>query len=222
MWTRVILCLAFAWSAFSASAAAGDWTVLFDGKPTDALRGYRQKSFPTNNWVVDGDALKTVPGRAVDLITKEMYEDFELELEWKVKAGGNSGVIYRTVETNGPTWYTGPEMQLLDDQRHPDGKNPKTSAGALYALIAPSKEKKLNPAGEWNRSKLVMSHGHVEHWLNDIKVVEYQWDSPELRELIKKSKFRDMPGFMKQSKGYVALQHHGEEAWFRNVRIRRL
>src|SRR5438270_12338510 len=111
MRTRVCLCLALLLPTFAAQVLAGEWTVLFEGRSTDALRGYRQKIFPTNNWVIDGDALKTVPGRAVDLITKEVYEDFELELEWKVKAGGNSGVIYRTVETNGPSWYTGPEMQ---------------------------------------------------------------------------------------------------------------
>src|SRR6185369_17214375 len=217
---RVVFLSALVFAAFSADAQ--DWTVLFEGKPTDQLRGYRQKTFPTNNWVIDGDALKTVPGRAVDLITKEKYENFELEAEWKVKEGGNSGVIYRTVETNGPTWYTGPEMQILDDARHPDGKNPKTSAGALYDLIAPSAGKKVNPAGEWNKSRLIMKDNHVEHWLNDIKVVEYQWDSPEVRDLIKQSKFKDLPAFMKQKSGHIALQHHGEEAWFRNVRIRRL
>jgi len=217
---RITLVLALLCTLFSLQAQ--EWTILFDGNPTDQLRGYKQKIFPTNNWVIDGDALKTVPGRALDLITKDKYENFELEAEWKVKEGGNSGIIYRTVETNGPTWYTGPEMQLLDDQHHPDGKNPKTSAGALYALIAPNANKKVNPAGEWNKSKLVVNNGHVEHWLNDIKVVEYTWDSPEIRELIQKSKFKGLPGFMKQSSGHIAFQHHGEEAWFRNLLIRRL
>jgi hypothetical protein len=198
------------------------WSVLFNGKPSNQLRGYKMSGFPTNNWVIDGDALKTVPGKAVDLITLQKYKDFELVLEWKVNPGGNSGVIYRVAETDGPTYSTGPEMQVLDDQRHPDGKNPKTSAGALYALIAPSSDKKVNPAGEWNQAKLVIRNNHVEHWLNGIKIVEYEWASPEVKELIKKSKFKDMPGFMTQSEGYVALQHHGEEAWYRNIRIRKL
>lgn len=206
----------------ASSSTSGKWTTLFSGKPTDKLRGYKMAGFPTNNWVIDGDALKTVPGKAVDLITTEKYKDFELELEWKVQPGGNSGVIYRVAETNGPTYITGPEMQVLDDARHPDGKNPKTSAGSLYAMISPNANKKVNPAGEWNKAKLIMKNNHVEHWLNGVKVVEYEWASPQVKELVKVSKFKDMPLFMSQSEGYVALQHHGEEAWYRNVRIRRL
>jgi hypothetical protein len=204
------------------SAGLDKWTTLFNGKGTEQLRGYKMDGFPSNSWVIDGDALKTVPGKAVDLISMDKYENFELEVEWKVKPGGNSGIIYRAAETNGPSYSTGPEMQVLDDARHPDGKNPKTSAGALYALIAPTPDKKVNPAGEWNQAKLVIKNNHVEHWLNGIRIVQYEWASPEVKELIKKSKFKDMPGFMTQSTGHIALQHHGEEAWFRNVRIRRL
>jgi hypothetical protein len=198
------------------------WIVLFDGKSTEQLRGYNMDGFPSNSWIIDGDALKTMPGKAVDLISMDKYDNFELEVEWKVKPGGNSGIIYRVAETKDPSYSTGPEMQVLDDERHPDGKNPKTSAGALYALIAPSADKKMNPAGEWNKAKLVIKNNHVEHWLNGIKIVEYEWASPAVKELIKKSKFKDMPGFMTQSTGHIALQHHGEEAWFRNVRVRRL
>ena len=204
------------------SGGLNGWITLFNGKGTEQLRGYKMDSFPSDSWVIDGDALKTVPGKAVDLISMDKYDNFELEVEWKVKPGGNSGIIYRVAETNGPSYSTGPEMQALDDQRHPDGKNPKTSAGALYALIAPSPDKKVNPAGEWNSAKLVVKNNHVEHWLNGIRIVQYEWASPEVKELIKKSKFKDMPGFMTQSTGHIALQHHGEEAWFRNVRIRRL
>src|ERR1041385_2628475 len=193
------------------SAGLDKWIVLFDGKSTEQLRGYKMDGFPSNSWVIDGDALKTMPGAAVDLISMDKYGDFELEVEWKVKPGGNSGIIYRVAETNGPSYSTGPEMQGLDDARHPDGKNPKTSAGALYALIAPSSEKKVNPAGEWNKAKLVIKNNHVEHWLNGIRIVQYEWASPEVKELIKKSKFKDMPAFMTQSSGHVALQHHGEE-----------
>jgi hypothetical protein len=204
------------------SADLDKWITLFNGKGTEQLRGYKMDNFPSNSWVIEGDALKTIPGKAVDLISMDKYDNFELEVEWKVKPGGNSGVIYRAAETDGPSYSTGPEMQVLDDARHPDGKNPKTSAGALYALIAPSPDKKVNPAGEWNKARLVIKNNHVEHWLNGIRIVQYEWGSPELKELIKKSKFKDMPGFMTQASGHVALQHHGEEAWFRNVRIRRL
>jgi hypothetical protein len=204
------------------AAFAGEWTVLFDGKPTDKLRGYKQKGFPTNNWVIDGDALKTIPGKAVDLVTADQYESFELEFEWKVQPGGNSGVMYRVAEGAGASWATGPELQILDDAKHPDGRNPKTCAGSLYALIAPKESRKLNPVGEFNKTKLVMKNNHVEHWLNGEKVVEYEWGSPEIKELVKKSKFKDMPEFMTKSTGHIAFQHHGEEAWFRNIRIRKL
>ena len=203
-------------------ATAGEWIVLFDGKPTAKLRGYKQKSFPTNNWVIDGDALKTIPGKAVDLITVEKFEDVELEFEWKVTPGGNSGIMYRVAETDGPSWHTGPELQLLDDDKHPDGKNPKTTAGSLYAMIAPNAKKKLKPVGEFNQTKLLMKGNHVEHWLNGEKVVEYEWGSPEVKELIKASKFAKLPRFMAEPNGHITFQHHGEEMWFRKMRVRKL
>ena len=206
----------------TATIPAQEWTVIFDGKSTDALRGYKEKTFPSKVWVIDGDAIKAIAGRGGDIITKETYADFELEFEWKISSGGNSGVMYRVAETNGPAWYSGPEMQILDDQKHADGKNPKTSAGALYDLIAPNQHKKLNPAGEWNTAKLVIKNNHVEHWLNGAKVVEYEWDSPEVRALIKESKFKDMKDFMKEKSGHIAFQHHGDTVWYRNIRIRRL
>jgi hypothetical protein len=112
-------------------------------------------------------------------------------------------------------------MQILDDTRHPDGKNPKTSAGALYALIAP-KDKELKPVGEWNKARLIINGNHGEHWLNGKKVVEYELNSKELNDLIAKSKFASMPRFAKEPSGHIVLQHHHDEVWFRNVRIRRL
>ena len=205
------------------SATAAEWTVLFDGKLTDQLRGYQMKTFPADKWIIDGDALKTVPGKATDLITKDKYKNFELELEWKVAPGGNSGVMYRVAELDkGASWFTGPEMQILDDDKHGDGKNPKTSAGALYALIAPNAKKKTKPVGEFNQAKLIIKDNHVEHWLNGEKIVEYTWGSSEVAELVKKSKFSDKPRFMKEGEGHVVFQHHGQEFWLRNVRIRSL
>jgi hypothetical protein len=203
------------------SAGAGEWRTLFNGKEIQGLRGYKQREVP-KNWVVENGTLKTVPGSATDLITTEKYTNFEFEVEWKVAPGGNSGIIYNVAETSGPTYSTGPEYQLLDDARHGDGKNPKTSAGALYALIAPPKGKQWNPAGEWNHSKIVARKGRIEHHLNGEKVVEYDWSSPEVKELVKKSKFASMKDFMSQPGGHIAIQHHGEEAWFRNIRVRSL
>jgi hypothetical protein len=207
----------------TSSSTNSKWIVLFDGKSTDALRGYKRDSFPDKLWNIDNGALHTIPGsERVDLISKEKFKDFELELEWKVPAGGNSGVFYGVQETDGPAYSTGPEMQVLDDDKHPDGKNPKTSAGALYAMIAPNESKALKPVGEFNKARVVAKGGHIEHWLNGKKIVDYQWGSPEIKALISSSKFNKMPRFMENLEGHVALQHHGQEVWFRNVRIRRL
>jgi Domain of Unknown Function (DUF1080) len=205
-----------------ATAKKGKWKVLFDGKSTDAWRGFKQDSFPDKAWKVEGGTFRSVVGsESRDLLTKEKYRNFELELEWKVAPGGNSGVIYLVSEDSDETWHTGPEMQVLDDAKHPDGKNPKTSAGSLYGLVAPNKTN-LHPAGKWNRVRLIVENGHVEHWLNGKKVLAYELGSDQLTQLIAGSKFKEFPGFAQSREGFVALQHHGEEAWFRKIRIRSL
>jgi hypothetical protein len=201
--------------------AGGGWQTIFDGTSTDALRSYRGGAFPAS-WTVEDGALRTVPGAPVDLVTHESYGDFELEFGWRVARGGNSGVIYRVVESDEPAWTSGPEYQILDDLEHPDGRDPRTSAAALYALIAPGEGKRLEPVGSWNEGRIVVRDGRVEHWLNGARVVEYEWGSTRIRQLIAESKFRDLPDFMSQDEGHVVLQHHGEVAWFRDVRIRRL
>ena len=198
------------------------WIVLFDGKLTDQLRGYKTDSFPKENWVIEDGALKTIPGKPLDLVTREKFRDFELEYEWKVAAGGNSGVMYNVAETETEAWMTGPEMQVVDDIKHPDGKNPKTTAGSLYALIAPHTRKSLRAVGEFNKARIISRNGHVEHWLNGSRILEYDWGSPQIKELIAQSKFKDMPRFMSQKEGHIDFQHHGEEAWYRNMRVRRL
>ena len=199
-----------------------NWTTLFNGESTDAWTGYQLTTFPTKSWKVENGTLKTIAGGEVrDLMTKEQYQDFELELEWKISPGGNSGIIYRVAPDLAHAWNTGPEMQVLDDSKHNDGKNPKTSAGALYALIAPQ-NKKLMPVGQWNKVRLVIKNNHVEHWLNGVKVVEYQLGSPELAKLIAESKFKTFPRFAKEKTGHICLQNHHDEVWYRNIRIRRL
>jgi hypothetical protein len=209
-------------SSCSCPCFGGGSTALFTGRDISAWRGYKQPHFPTNNWVIENGALKTVPGRAVDLVTRETYKDFDLSFEWKVPPGGNSGVMYNVEESGAAPWHTGPEYQVLDDAKHPDGRNPKTSAGSLYALIAPNDKKTLKPVGEWNQSRIVSKNGKVEHWLNGAKVVEFDWNSQQVREEIKKSKFKDMATFMSKTEGHIVFQHHGEEVWYRNIRVKRL
>ena len=204
----------------AASVAQPGFKVLFDGTSTEAWRGFRRDAFPARGWVVERGALKTIVGGDLrDIVTKDTFKDFELELEWKVSPGGNSGVFYGVSETEGETYFTGPEMQVLDDLGHADGKDPKTSAGSLYALVAPT-GKALKPVGEFNQARIVKKGSHVEHWLNGKKVVQYELGSTALAKLIAESKFKDMQRFAKESEGHIALQHHGQEVWFRNVKVR--
>jgi len=198
------------------------WEVLFDGSSLEKWRGYKRDSFPDKGWKVENGLLKTIPGGdVIDIVSKDLYENFELTLEWKVSPGANSGILYRVSEGFAESWYTGPEMQVLDDDRHPDGKNPKTSAGALYALIVPS-NKHLKPVGEFNSVRILVNANHVEHWLNGEKVVEYEFGDDSLKQLIKESKFKDMPKFAQEKTGRIALQHHHDEVWYRNIKIRRI
>lgn len=213
----VICCL----SIFTCSKRS-DWIVLFDGSSTDAWRGFQREDFPVDGWKIESGSLKTiVGGDRCDIITKEKYKDFELELEWRVSPGGNSGVFYRATEDYPAVWQSAPEMQVLDDSLHPDGQNPKTSAGSLYGLIAPA-NKTLVPVGEYNKAKVIAKGNHIEHWLNGSKILEYDFGSDELKSLVAESKFKDFSGFANAAEGYIALQHHGEEVWYRNIRIRSL
>ena len=128
----------------SVSQGKPKWHVLFDGKSTAEWRGFRRDSFPAKCWQVEKGAIKIVGGcdksDQVDIVTREKYRNFELELEWRVAPGANSGIIYLISEDQDQTWKTGPEMQVLDDDKHPDGKKPSTSAGSLFDLIAPGKQ----------------------------------------------------------------------------------
>jgi hypothetical protein len=189
---------------------------------TNAFRGFHQDSFPEGYWTCQDGVLRSIPGKRVDLITREKYEDFELQLDWKLAPGGNSGIFIGVTEATSETYWSGPEMQINDDLINPDGKTPNTSAGALYDLMAPNEKKRLNPTGEYNHAAVISRHGHVEYWLNDAKILEYDWDSPAMRALIKQSKFNDAPYFMKDRNGYIGLQSEGDEVWFRNIRIHRL
>ena len=197
-----------------------EWTVLFDGKTVKGLRGYKQSGFPDSWEVVDG-TLKTVPGHGVDLISEEVYKNFELELEWKVPKGGNSGIFYFATEEGNYIWQSAPEMQVVDDEKHTDGKNTLTSAGALYALIAPSANV-VKPVGEFNQVRIKVKNNHVEHWLNGTKIVEYVYGSDMMWDLVEKSKFNKMPLFAKASEGHIGLQGDHGLIWYKNIRIRRL
>lgn len=205
------------------AAATGAWTALFDGASPEAWRGYRQEGFPWDSWRVENGVLRSVAGArgASDIVTRQSYRDFELELSFRLTPRANSGVFYRVAELpDAPSWHTGPEMQLIDDTGHPDVK-PLNSTGALYDLVAPG-DKTLHPAGEWNAARVVLRGQHLEHWLNGRKLVECELDSPRLLALIAASKFKDMPRFAREPQGLIGLQHHGDEVAFKDVRVRAL
>ena len=206
----------------SCSKNESNWNYLFDGKNVKGLRGYKMETFPWNAWKIENGSLKTLPGKnGVDIISNESYTDFELELEWKLQTGGNSGIFYYATEQGDYIWQSAPEMQVLDDLAHKDRSRQVTSAGALYDLIAP-KNKVLKPLGEFNSVKIRSKDYHVEHWLNDVKVLEYDYNSDELKRLINGSKFKNMTFFSKALSGQIGLQGDHGEVWYRNIRIRKL
>jgi len=202
-------------------SGSNGWEVLFDGRTVNGLRGYRQSGFPSKDWVIVDGTLKTIPGHGVDLISENVYKDFELELEWKVPPGGNSGIFYFATEEGNYIWQSAPEMQVLDDEGHTDGKNSLTSAGSLYALIQPSKSV-VKPVGQFNNVRIKVKDKHVEHWLNDVKVVQYTYQSTEMWDLVKESKFNAMKNFAKATEGHIGLQGDHGEIWYRNIRIRKI
>lgn len=197
---------------------AAGWRLLLDGT-LDAWRGYRREDVPAG-WSVGGGTLSFAPGAdGGTLITREQFADFELALEWKVAEGGNSGVFYRVTEAERAPYWTGPELQVLDNAGHPDGRTPETSAGANYALHAPA-EDVTRPAGEWNEARIVVRGAHVEHWMNGVRIVEYELWTEEWRAAVAATKFAEWPGYGMAAAGHIGLQDHGDPVWYRNIRVR--
>lgn len=203
-----------------ATPAEPEWVVLFDGTSADNFRGYRKGAMPESGWeVVDGTLHHKAGGGGGDIVTRGRYGDFELEFEWKVAEGANSGVMYRVSEEESAPYLTGSEYQILDNAKHADGKNPKTSAGAIYALYACEKDV-TKPVGEWNQTKIVLKGKKVEHWLNGTKVVEAEIGSEDWKARVADSKFKDWPKFGTKDLGSIVFQDHGDDVWYRNIRIK--
>ena len=195
------------------------WRALFDGRTTAGWRGYRMDSMPSGWTVVDGALTRT--GAGGDIITRDQFGDFELELEWKVGPGGNSGIMYRVTEAGESSYHTGPEMQVLDDAAHRDGLSRLTAAGAAYGLY-PAPAGVARPAGEWNAARIVARGRQVEHWLNGVKLLEYELQGPDWEAKVAASKFAEWPGYGRAERGHIALQDHGDRVAYRNIRIRAL
>ncbi len=207
---------------------SSEWESLFDGETTANWHPYRADN--EKKWMVMSGALMSHGGSG-DLVTDKEYEDFELEFEFKIPPEANSGVIYKVIEDpENATYYSGPEYQIVDDANYPpfeDGGqmvnlNDRQKTGANYDMQAPTDLKAVKPAGEWNQGRIKVEDNHVEHWLNGAKVVDYVYGSDEWKEQLAKSKFKTWNYATPHAKGKIAFQDHGDEVWFKNIRIREL
>ncbi len=196
------------------------WKLLFNGKDFAGWRVYHKAGVPSQ-WQVEDGAMALTAGGGGDIMTVDEYGDFELSLEWKIAPKGNSGIIYlvKEVDSAPNTYNTGPEMQVLDNDGHADGKLPSHRAGALYDLVAPP-DGVVKPVGEWNQARVIVHNGKIEHWLNGKKVAEAPYGDDAWRAMVAKSKFKDMPLFGTAKAGHIALQDHGDRVWYRNIKIR--
>jgi 3-keto-disaccharide hydrolase len=224
-------------NTLTVSERSQGWRLLFDGRTLNGWRGLGYDSVPTAHWRIENGSIKKIPAGEIprmadgqpaaggDLMTTESFDNFELRWEWKIGRAGNSGVKYNVSEQLSMAAAAnhaalGFEYQLLDDSLHEDNKVPSHRAGALYDLIPPGENKVLRPVGEWNSSAIVFRGNHGEHWLNGAKVVEFELGAPRMDSLLAKSKYRSIENFAMRRKGHVVLQDHGEEVYFRNLKVR--
>lgn len=216
------------------------WKLLFDGKSTEGWRKVYGEDFPSAGWVVENGALIVLAsngrhgGGSGSIVTTGKYSDFELQLDFKLTEGANSGIKYFVVENpgffkddpEGPSGRgIGLEYQILDDENHPDAKNGvngNRTVASLYDLIPAGNDKKVNPIGEWNHVRLISQDNYIEHWLNGDKVLEYERGSDSYQALVDKSKYNVYENFGQEPEGHILLQDHGNRVAFRNIRIREL
>ncbi len=196
------------------------WVSLFDGTSLSSWRGYRKDTFPDQGWKMDDGWLQvTAGGGGGDIVTMDQYDDFELELEWKANAGSNSGIMYLANENNGASYFSAPEYQIYGDDDLTSSSN--TSSGGLYALYAPM-NKKLNAVGEVNHARIVHCAGNVEHWVNGVMVLRAKIGSVDWNRRVAASKFNAWTDFGTVKKGHIVLQDHGNDVWFRSIKIREI
>lgn len=222
----------------TAERAAG-WRLLFDGKTLKGWRGLGYDTVPTAHWKVANGAIQKIasgnvpkmpdgqPAVGGDLMTIDTFGDFEFAFEWKVATAANSGVKYNVDEAfslkNASNHAAlGFEYQVLDDSLSEDNKLPSHLAGALYDLLPPGSNKRLQPVGSWNSSRIVFKGKHGEHWLNGAKVVDFDLGTARMDSAIAKSKYRSIKGFADRRTGHVILQDHGDETFYRSIKIREL
>jgi hypothetical protein len=208
------------------------WMLLWDGETTEGWRGARLDEFPGKGWEINEGVLTVLASGGEesaaggDIVTSDLYGNFELQLDFKITEGANSGVKY-FVDTDlnkGPGSSIGLEYQILDDARHPDAKlgnhEGSRTVASLYDLIMADPDKPVHPVGEWNHARIVSDGNHVEHWLNGMKVLEYERKSDEYRKLVSESKYVEWPNFGESAEGHILLQDHGDRVSFKNIKIK--
>lgn len=213
-------------NTLSADERKGGWRLLFDGKTLNGWRNYHEKQ-PGTEWKVSDGAIvlnrHSEPGESGELgeglMTEEEFGDFDLQIEWRVAPGANSGILYRVSESADQAHKTGIEYQVLDNKAHPDAKRAvNRQAGACYGLYAPVRDV-TRPVGEWNTARIVVHNNHVEHWMNGTKLLSFELGSADWQKRIDKSKFKEFPDFGKAAKGHILLQDHQHHVEFRNIKI---
>jgi hypothetical protein len=199
------------------------WRLLFDGKTTAGWRGYQEAAMRPDWRVIDGALTLNEGGvKHRGIVTVDQFDNFEFLVDWRLAEGGNSGIMYRVTEDRPEPHMTGPEVQLLDNVRHPDARiSPTRTAGSCYDLYAPAKDV-TRPPGQWNTLRLLANGNHVEHWLNGAKLVEYEIGSPDWQQRLAKSKWRTEPKYARNAKGHLCFQEHNSHVEFRNIKIRPL
>lgn len=211
-------------TGLSAQEKGEGWVALFDEQTLNGWRTYQNK--PMQAWEVQNGVLhcKGSTGNSdlhADLITNEQYENFELALDWKIAPKGNSGIIYLVQETMPAAYETGPEYQMIDDAGFPEKLEDWQKTGANYAINAAPTAKPA-AVGEWNHTRILVNKGHVEHWLNGDKIVEYELGSDSWKQAKETGKWKDTPTYGMSKSGHIALQDHGSEAWFKDIKLRKL
>jgi hypothetical protein len=198
------------------------WKLLFDGKTLQGWRGFKKSSPPEKGWIVHDGILQCVAkARGGDIITDQVFDNFELSWEWMLPKGANNGVKYFITEDRDQA--VGHEYQMIDDPEVKEARDGgKHSTAAFYDVLVPAKDKPLKAAGQWNHSRVIVRGNHVEHWLNGAKVLEYELGSEQVKEGIAQSKFKNVPGFGTHIRGHILLTEHQDECNYRNIKIREL
>jgi hypothetical protein len=210
-------------NTLTAAEKKSGWVLLFDGKSTNAYwRTYKNEK--DESWEIVNGELYCKEGKIehrADLVTKEEYASFELQLDWKVSKGSNSGILYHVKETHDGSYETGPEYQLIDDRGY-DGKlEDWQKSGADYAMHPPSSIAS-KPAGEYNHTRMIVNGDHVTHYLNGVKVADFHAWTPEWEKLKQAGKWKEHPDYGMAKSGVIALQDHGGGIWFKNIKIKKL